>query len=623
MPGIVGLITRKPREEAIHELRQMTHALCYEQFYSVGSLFEESLGLYVGWSARKGSFSDAMPLCNEKGDHVLIFSGEDFPEHGTAESLRASGHQFEPEGPAYLVHQFEEEQDFPRRLNGRFHGLAINLANGTCSLFNDRFGMHRLYYHESKDGFYFAAEAKAILAVRPELRQLNPRSLGEYISCGAVLEDRTLFRGIALLPPGSSWSIRNSTIERKSTYFHPKEWEDLEPLDTHSFDRELTEVFSRNLPRYFGAAQPVAMSLTGGLDTRMIMAWQKAAPGALPCYTFGSNMRENQDVRVARRVAAACQQPFQVLAAGQEFLSNFARYAERAIYLSDGCADLSRSPDVYLNEKARQIAPIRMTGNYGGEILRQVRTFKPAEPLPGLFDSALLPDISRAAATFSHVQHGNPVSFAAFKQNPWNHYGILALEESQLSLRTPFLDNDLVRTAIRAPLAALRGNGASLHLMAQGNRELLRIPTDRGLSLTGGSNGARRAFLEFQFKAEYAYDMGMPQWVAKIDHAFARLRLERLFLGRHKVFHFRVWYRDALASYVKEILLDPLSLSRPYLGKNRVQEMVTGHLRGDRNYTNELHKVLSLELIHRLLLDPSKGASRVGTPAPVEAARAY
>jgi len=32
-------------------------------------------------------------------------------------------------------------------------------------LFNDRFGMHRLYYHESPDAWYFAAEAKAICAI--------------------------------------------------------------------------------------------------------------------------------------------------------------------------------------------------------------------------------------------------------------------------------------------------------------------------------------------------------------------------------------------------------------------------------------------------------------------------
>ena len=115
------------------------------------------------------------------------------------------------------------------------------------------------------------------------------------------------------------------------------------------------------------------------------------------------------------------------------------------------------------------------------------------------------------------VIQGHPVSFAVFKQSPWNHYGILALEQTQLSLRTPFLDNDFVRTVFRAPESALTSNEVSLRLIADGKRELLRIPTDRGLAGERGrlSGAAYRRFLEFQFKAEYAYDMGMPQWVAR------------------------------------------------------------------------------------------------------------
>jgi len=103
--------------------------------------------------------------------------------------------------------------------------------------------------------------------------------------------------------------------------------------------------------------------------------------------------------------------------------------------------------------------------------------------------------------------------------------------------------------------------------------------------------------------------MGMPQWVARIDHALSPLHLERIFLGRHKVFHFRVWYRDALAGYVKEMLLDPRSLSRPYLERKGLEGIVQGHLKGDQNYTNELHKVLTLELIHRIFLENSGRSS--------------
>jgi hypothetical protein len=110
-----------------------------------------------------------------------------------------------------------------------------------------------------------------------------------------------------------------------------------------------------------------------------------------------------------------------------------------------------------------------------------------------------------------------------------------------------------------------------------------------------GVGRARNLFQEFLFKTEYAYDYGMPQWLARLDHALAPLRLERLFLGRHKFHHFRVFYRDELSGYLREVLLDPRSVSRSYLHRSGVEKILNGHLKGNRNYTLEIHKLLTAE----------------------------
>src|SRR5262245_20782283 len=297
----------------------------------------------------------------------------------------------------------------------------------------------------------------------------------------------------------------------------------------------------------------------------MILAWHKTPPGSLPCYTFGGMFRDCRDVVVARQVAQARNQSHDVIAVGDEFLSRFSHYAERAVYLTDGCVDVGRSPDLYLNERARDIAPVRMTGNYGGEVLRRIRAFKAVAPQPGLFAPDVLPHVDRAVQTYRTLLALHPVSFAVFKQAPWHHYGILALEETQLSMRSPFLDNDLVRTVFRAPASALANSDACLRLIAAGDAALRRIETDRGPGDGAGrlSAALSRKRHEFLFKAEYAYDLGMPQWLVRADHVLAPLRLDRLFLGRHKPFHFRVWYRDALAGYVRDTLLDRRALARP------------------------------------------------------------
>ncbi len=602
-------MTEEPREWAEPQLLRMLETLRHEPFYVTGTWIDELSGVYVGWTSRRNSFSDGMPLRNERGDVVLVFSGEEYPEPGTPQRLKERGHHVEKGDASYLVHLSEEDPAFPAGLNGRFHGLLVNRTRETATLFNDRYGMHRIYYHGSKNGFYFSAEAKAILAVRPELRRIAPRGLGEFVACGCVLENRTVFDDIHVLPPASAWVVRKGTVEKRNCYFNPREWEEQGELDPQTFYQQFRETFSRNLPRYFNGSQRVGMSLTGGLDTRMIMAWGNFSQGSLPCYSFGGTYRDCEDVVLARRLARVCGQSHEVITVGNEFLSRFPYYAERTVYLTDGCTEVSRAADLYVNERAREIAPVRMTGNYGSEVLRWAPAFKPGKPVPGLFRPEFLAHVDAARNTYAATVQGHPISFAVFRQAPWHHHGLLALEQTQLSVRTPFLDNDFVRTAFRAPKPAFAKRDTAnidlcLQLIADGNRRLRNIRTDRGL---GGQNGissaAARELLEFTFKAEYAYDYGMPQWVARIDHFLSPLHLEKLFLGRHKFAHYRVWYRDALSGYVREMLLDDRTLSRPYLERSALQDIVHGHLNGGRNYTSAIHKLLSLELLHRAFVD--------------------
>jgi asparagine synthase (glutamine-hydrolysing) len=579
----------------------MVQAVCHESFYVSGTCADPAQGVYIGWVTRKGSFADGMPLHNESGEVTLVFSGEEFPGPEVVSSLRKRGHAVAQDGCGYLVHRYEEEQDFPKGLNGRFHGLVADRRRGSAMLFNDRYGLQRLYYHEAPDTFYFAAEAKAILKVRPELRNLDSRGLSEFIVCGCVLENRSLFSGIHVLPPGSAWLFCGGKLKKKASYFEPREWEEEEPLEPEDYYNQLRDVFVRNLPRYFTGRERIGVSLTGGLDTRIIMAWRKAEPNSLPCYTYGSMYRDNQDVRLARRVAKICDQQHQVITTGTEFLKKFPYYAERSIYLTDTCVDLSRSPDLYVSEKVRDIAPVRIVGTYGSEMLLHAVMFKAEEPAAGVYQHELERDIRRAKQTYEASRQVHPMTFVAFRQSPWHHFGVLGLEQTQLAVRSPYLDNDLVETIYKAPGTVEANEKARLQLIRDGNPALAKVRTDRGI---GGLNSIfTRGALEFLFKAEYAYDYGMPQWVAQVDHLLAPLKLERLWIGRHKVFHFRLWYRDNLASYVREILLDRRSLARPYVNAEAVRTIVAGHLKGNRNYTTEIHRLMTLELTHRLFVD--------------------
>jgi asparagine synthase (glutamine-hydrolysing) len=577
-----------------------------ESFETGGTLIESSVGVGLAWVCHKDSFADCLPIWNETRDVCLVFFGEEFCDPPEIAALAAKRHRFSAGNAAYLVHLYEEHGvDFLDRLNGTFSGVLVDLRNKRVVLFNDRYGLGRIYYHESPDGFYFASEAKALLKVLPDLWQLDLQGLGEWFSCGCVLQNRSLFSGISILPGGSAWTFSCDGKREKRCYFKPNTWESQPPLGAEEYYEHLRDTFPRVLKRYLRASQPIGMSLTGGLDGRMIMAWADSKPGDLPCYTFNGPYHDCLDLRIGRRVAAACGQPHHVIQIDDRFLKEFPSLAEKAILVSDGEMDVTGAVELNVNRLAREIAPIRLTGNYGSEIIRGNVAFGPGRLTSDLFSPELAGSIDQATTTYLAERKCSRLAFIAFKQVPWHHHARLSVEQSQVTLRSPFLDNDIVSLVFRAPESLRVAAEPSLRFIAAGRPGLFRIPTDRGVvyPLVPGLTILRRQFEEFMLRVEYAFDYGMPQRFAAVSGPLLPRWAERLFLGRQKFYHFRTWYHRELAPYVREILLDPRTLARPWYRGRAIELMVQGHTSGRRNYTREIHKVLSLELLQRQLLD--------------------
>ncbi len=601
MPGIAGIFGKTGANLA--DVARMTRFMTHEPFYVTGTYADDATGLCAGWAVPGGSSQKSMPLWNERRDVCLIFSGENFMER---DELRRYGVGFDTSDSRCLLALHEAiGLDFIEKLNGWFSGLLIDLRHKRAVLFNDRYGLGRIYTYETAERFFFASEAKALLEICPELRRLDPRSAAEAFACGSVMQDRTLFEGVRLLPAASAWSFEPDGHIGKKRYFDRESWEAQEPLGDIEFYPRLAETFGRILPKYFGGPDPVGMSLTGGLDGRMIMACAHRPQGTLPCYSFNGMYRDCADVTLARRIASLCGQSHRTIRVGSEFLADFPGLAAKAVAVSDGTMDVTGAVELYVNRIAREIAPVRLTGNYGSEILRSNVAFR----LGKLSEEMLDPDFARLLENARHVYRSErdvpTLSFIAFKQVPWHHYARLSVEQSQLTLRSPFLDNELVALMFRAPRELAASNALSLRVVFESNPRLGKLPTDRGQAYGDESlvTKLRKLLVELTVKAEYAYDYGMPQNLARLDHRLAPLHLERLFLGRHKFYHFRIWYRDQLADYVKQMLLDPRALARSYIRKNILERMVMEHTSGTRNWTQEIHRVLTLELLQRHVIE--------------------
>lgn len=603
MPGIVGIISQRPAEQCQRLVDVMVASMENERFYTSGTYFVPEMGVYGGSVAFEEFFPEGEVFFNEQKDIALIFSGECFMDSEIPSRLRQNGHAI-AEGPGdWLVHLYEEQGDrYFENLNGLFSGLLIDKRQKRAFLFNDRYGFDRIYLAETNDGLYFATEAKALLQVLPESRAFSSEGVAQFLALGCTVEGSTLFQGIRLLPGASVWSFKDQTC-RKARYFSPATWESQPVLSPDAFESQFQHTFKRILPRYFGADSKIGISLTAGLDSRMLMACRPDLAQKPICYTFSGSESETLDSRLASQIAQACQCDHHTVRIGPDFFSDFASHVDRTVYLTDGYFGAVGAHEAYLNRAARQLAPVRLTGVFGGEILRGTSTFKPIGLVPDLLDSGLRREVDVCAQQFG-IAHEHPTTFAAFKEIPWSIFGSVAACRSQVSFRTPYLDNELVALAFQISDCLRTSSDSAIRFVEQEDATLSQIPTDMGE--LGNSVGLksvwRNFFSKMTFKLDYWSNDGMPHWLSPFDPVLDRLNSDVGLLGLHKYLRYRRWFRRELSGYLKEMLSARSVRQSTAWNASFVSDLAENHIRGRRNYVQEINAVLTLDAVQRLLL---------------------
>ena len=580
----------------------MAGTMRHESFYTTGTCSVSELGVCAGWIAPKDGFAAGQVFTNEQKNISLVFTGECFVDPGVKKRLKQNGHVFSEGGGDYLPHLYENEgEGFFAKLNGLFSGLLIDQRQGRVFLFNDRYGVERIYWHETADAFYFASEAKALLRVLPGLREFDPEGVAHFLAFNGTLAGRTLFRGISLMPGGSRWEFSGGKCTREK-YFSPETWETQPILKVEDFETKFSETFRRILPRYFESDSKIGISLTAGLDTRIMMACMPAAKQKPVCYTFDGEKTTTFDSRLAGRVATQCGLEHRVLRIGEDFFSGFATFADRTVYISDGYFGVTGAHEIYLNRIARALTPVRLGGAFGGEILRQVSTFRPRSLSPEFVNPKFkqLPDDFTKSIS-AHAKH--PVTFAAFQEIPWNIFGSPAICRSQLNFRTPYLDNEIVSVAYQMPEMLRRSPQLALRLVQENNPDLGRIPTDMGLAGESSKWAAasKRLFCKATFKLDYLLVEGMPGLISPLDPVFKWSASALGIQGLHKYLHYRGWFRHELAAYVNDAISDCQQQESPFWNSSFLPRMAREHARGHGNFVQEINLALTLNAVQRLL----------------------
>lgn len=588
MPGIVGMIGPQPTEVRNKITKQMMESLRHDPSYLYGAVSVPECNASVAWIALPGSMGSS-PLIEGPDGITCLLSGECWARSG---AHKKSG------VPAIVSAYRSNSNAFVGELEGLFSGVLLDPSRASVLLFNDRYAGERLYIYEKDGATYFATEAKALLRVLPELRQWDEDGVAQFLKYGSTHRGRTLFRGLRSLDGGSFLTFEHGNVHC-GQYFDPSHWENLKPLSAKEFEGRLSDRFPQLLEKYLRSHDNIGISITGGLDTRMIMA--SLPPGGVEgiCYTYAGLEGLTADARIGAKVAEVCGMHHEVLRIEQAFIKDFVDHIDRTTYLTDGCAGPLQAHEIHLSKLAAQLSQTRVTGNYGSEVLRDMSTLSPNCVSTEILSRHMQRRVERLNVAWP--QH--LVTKTVFAEIPYHLFGRLAAARTQLVVRTPYLDTELVRLAYQAPAQARRSSASARRIISLGSPELSRIRTDQGLRPAGPDVLApiHRTRSRVTFKLDYWHKEGLPSALTALSPGFDRLARAGL-LGQHKYLPYRSWFAGPMYDDILAMINDPSVRHASFWDEQSIESMYEEHVNGRKNRLNEIHAVLLLGSVERTLM---------------------
>jgi asparagine synthase (glutamine-hydrolysing) len=242
-----------------------------------GFLVEPGIGLAHARLSIIDLVSGDQPIHNPDKSVWTVFNGEIFNYVELRAALVRDGAKFYTHSDTeVIVHLYDRYGDgFVEHLNGQFAIALWDKKKQRLVLARDRAGIRPLFYTRKGDALYFASELKAILAVVPECRRLNPFGIAEALTYWGAPDPETVFDGIESLPPGHLLAIERDgsrTIRQYWDWSYPQAGTPADFDDVESATAALHDLLVDAVRLQLRADVPVGAYLSGGLDSSGIVA---------------------------------------------------------------------------------------------------------------------------------------------------------------------------------------------------------------------------------------------------------------------------------------------------------------------------------------------------------------
>jgi asparagine synthase (glutamine-hydrolysing) len=317
MCGVAGIFNLSGEPVSPVLLRRMTDEVVHRGPDGEGFFIDS----FIGLGHRRLSIIDLspaghQPMISRDGQIVLTYNGEVYNFQELRLELESLGHQFRSKTDSEVVLNAWAEwgKDCVGRFNGMFAFAVWDKREQALFLVRDRYGIKPLYYTYSGQSFLFGSEQKAILCHPAVKRDLDRECLLEYFTFQNIFTDRTLLKGIRLLPAASIAKIELGgngvpVIHRYWDFcFH----EPNEQVDIREYREELDRLMRQAVSRQLISDVELGAYLSGGMDSGTLTALAARELPYIKTFTCGfdlssaSGIELGFDERTKAEAMSAC-----------------------------------------------------------------------------------------------------------------------------------------------------------------------------------------------------------------------------------------------------------------------------------------------------------------------------
>jgi asparagine synthase (glutamine-hydrolysing) len=621
--GIAGLVGRQGEVAEAAEVRRMCQTIVHRG--------PDDEGVYVrgrvGLGMRRLSIIDLaggkQPIHNEDQTIWVVFNGEIYNFPQLRRELESRGHQFYTHTDTeVIVHLYEEMgAECVNKLRGMFAMALYDERQASLLLARDRLGKKPLHYALDRGRLLFASEIKAILAVHPELAEVDPEGLLQYLYFGYIPDPHTAFARIRKLPAGHLLEFGNGAMKIRQ-YWDLPEYGTHPPLGEDECLEELERRLEEAVRIRLISDVPLGALLSGGVDSSIVVALMARATSK-PVRTFSIGFRAEQfnESEYARRVAEQFGTDHHELVLDPDL-------EETLLYLTqmmeEPFGDSSMLPTYYVCRMARRQVTVALSGDGGDELFAGYDRYRVAierpqlDPLQrwlgpiyrdrihprlpaGMWGKNLAWNVSLNARD----RYLDGISFlpALHREQEWF---MPEFRERASRLPDPLLGwQQRYDTApARDPLSRLLYLDTKTYLNADILTKVDRMSMATSLEV-------RVPMLDHEFvewvtslPVAWKYRAGTRKSILK--KLAERLGIPAPLVHRRKQgFQLPLveWMRSEVKSRFWGVLLEPRAEQRGYFKPAAVRSLIDEHLRGRRNRSGVLWRMLVLELWHRNFLE--------------------